>query len=166
VTTVPSGTQTVTISGTPTVALSSNSFTLSSGSLTTLGTITNNVPTYLQAISSGGALSLRAINSAGSAMATQVKSGAGMIYSVDACNNSGGTVYFRMANSATFTVGTTTPLLGAIPIGTGTCWSFRSDVGLYYSPAISFDVTAGSMADSDTGTLATASTVTVSVGYK
>jgi hypothetical protein len=166
VTALPSGTQAVSISGTPTVALSSNNFTLSSGTLSSLGTITSNVPSYLVAVSSGGASSLRTINSAGSAMATQVKASAGMIYSVDACNNSGATVFFRMANSTTFTAGTTPPLLGAIPVSAGTCWSFRSDVGLYYNTGISFDVTTGSMADSDTVTIATANTVMVNVAYK
>ncbi len=159
-----------------TVALASSSLTLSSTTVTlaagtsNIGTIagsSSNLPTYLNAVSSGAASSLRTINTAGSSMATSVKASGGNVYTADVSNGTSATIYFRMFNLATApTVGSSTPLMGALAIPAGSTWTFRHDIGLYYSTGIGFCVTTGSMADSDTGTLATANQVTVTIGYK
>ena len=126
----------------------------------------NNVPGYLQAVASGGATPVSFINAASSAMATVVKAGGGMVYGYDVCNAGTAASYFRLFNqTAAPTVGTSTPILRDV-VPAGSCARFESPVGVALGTGIGFDVTTGSLADSDTSTIATASTVTVQVFYK
>ena len=126
----------------------------------------NNVPTYQQAVSSGGASIYRAINAASSAMAANVKSSTGMVYGYEACNSGSAAAYLRLfALAAAPTVGTSTPAISKM-LPAGGCQSTASGVGLVFSSGIAVDVTSGSMADSDTAVVATASQVTVEVYYK
>jgi hypothetical protein len=121
----------------------------------------NNVPVYLQAISSGGAYTARAINAASSAMASVIKTSAGMLYGYEACNSGTSTVYLRIFNLGVApTVGTSTPAISKI-IPAGACQGYSTDVGLTFGTGIAFDVTAGSLADSDTTTMSAANQVAV-----
>jgi hypothetical protein len=121
----------------------------------------NNVPAYLQAISSGGAYTARAINAASSSMATVIKTSAGMLYGYEACNNGTSAVYLRIFNLGVApTVGTSTPAISKI-IPAGTCQGYSTDVGLTFGTGIALDVTSGSLADSDTTTIASANQVAV-----
>lgn len=126
----------------------------------------NNVPGYLQAVSSGGATPVSVINAAASAMPTLVKAGGGMIYGYSVCNNSGAAAYFRLFNQATApSVGTSTPVVREV-IATGSCARYESPVGFAFGAGIGLDMTAGSLADSDATTIATANTVTAQVFFK
>jgi hypothetical protein len=123
----------------------------------------NNVPAYLQAISSGGAYTSRAINAAASAMASVVKSSAGLVYGYEACNSGASAVFFRLFNLGVApTVGSSTPAISKI-VPAGTCQSFSTDLGLTFGTGIAFDATSGSLADSDTATIATANQVAIEV---
>ncbi len=126
----------------------------------------NNVPTYQQAVSSGGASIYRAINAASSAMAANVKSTTGMVYGYEACNSGTAAAYLRLFALATApTVGTSTPSISKL-LPAGGCQSTSSNVGLVFSAGIAVDVTSGSMADNDTSVVGTASQVTIEVYYK
>ncbi len=126
----------------------------------------NNVPTYQQAVSSGGASIYRAINTAASAMAANVKSSTGMVYGYEACNSGTVSAYLRLFALATApTVGASTPAISKL-LPAGACQSTSSNVGLVFASGIALDVTSGSMADSDTAAVATAAQVTVEVYYK
>jgi hypothetical protein len=123
----------------------------------------NNVPTYLQAISSGGAYTSRAINTAASAMATVVKTSAGLLYGYEVCNSSSAAIYFRIFNLGVApTVGTSIPAISKV-VGPANCQSFSTDLGLTFGTGIAFDATAGSLADSDTTTVAAANQVAVEI---
>lgn len=125
-----------------------------------------NQPAYLQAVSSGGAATYRAINAASSAMAAAVKAAGGLLYGYDICNSGSGAVYFRLFNLAVApTVGGSTPVLNRI-VAAGACASFSSDLGLTFGTGIALDVTSGSLADSHTGTIAAANQVTAAIYYK
>jgi len=129
-------------------------------------TTNTNLPTYLQAVSSGGFSYLSGINSAASAMATSVKASAGMLYGYEACNSGSAAIFFRVFSLATApTVGASTPTLREL-VPAGQCARYSTEVGLVFSAGIAFDATAGSLADSDATTIATANTVAVSVFYK
>ncbi len=126
----------------------------------------NNVPTYQQAVSSGGASIYRAINAASSAMAANVKSSTGMVYGYEACNSGTAAAYLRLFALATApAVGTSAPSISKL-LPAGACQTTSSNVGLVFASGIALDVTSGSMADSDTAAVATASQVTVEVYYK
>jgi hypothetical protein len=126
----------------------------------------NNVPAYLQAVSSGGASLYRAINAAGSAMAANVKSGTGMVYGYEACNSGSSLAFLRLfASGSAPVVGTTVPAISKL-VPAGLCVSYNSEVGLLFSNGIGLDVTAGSLADGDTTTIAGANQVSVEVYYK
>lgn len=126
----------------------------------------NNVPSYLQAVSSGGAASYRAINAASSAMAASIKAAGGMVYGFDVCNAGAASVYFRLFNlNAAPTVGGSTPAIARLVPAAG-CATFSTDVGVAFGTGIALDVTSGSLADADTGTIAAASQVSVQVYYK
>ena len=126
----------------------------------------NNVPTYLQAVSAGGASVYRAINAASSAMAASVKTTSGLVYGYEACNTGTAAAYLRLfALNAAPTVGTSTPQVSKL-VPAGACQTMTTDLGLAFSGGIALDVTSGSLADTDTTTVATASQVAVEVYYK
>ncbi len=126
----------------------------------------NNVPTYLQAVSAGGASVYRAINAASSAMAASVKTTSGLVYGYEACNTGTAAAYLRLfALNTTPTVGTSTPQVSKL-VPAGACQTMTTDLGLAFSSGIALDVTSGSLADADTTTVATASQVAVEVYYK
>ena len=126
----------------------------------------NNVPTYQQAVTSGGASIYRAINAASSAMAANVKASTGMVYGYEACNSGSGAAYLRLFAQATApTVGTSTPAITRL-LPAGGCQTSASNVGLVFSSGIAVDVTSGNMADSDTTVVATANQVSVEVFFK
>jgi hypothetical protein len=124
------------------------------------------VPSFLQAVASGGYSTASAINTAASAMPTNVKAGAGMVYAYTVCNSTSASVYLRFFNQNNApTVGTSTPFDREI-VPAGLCVRFSTDIGWTFSNGISFDITAGSLADNDTSTIANANTVTAEVYYK
>jgi hypothetical protein len=126
----------------------------------------NNVPTYLQAVSSGGATAYRAINAASSTMATNIKTSSGLIYGYETCNTGASAVYFRIFGlTGTPVPGTSTPTISKL-LPAGACQSFSSQVGITIPNGIGFDVTSGSLADSDSTAVATANQVTVQIYYK
>jgi mRNA-degrading endonuclease toxin of MazEF toxin-antitoxin module len=126
----------------------------------------NNVPAFLQAVTSGGATAYRAINAAASAMAAVVKSGSGMVYGYEACNAGTAAAYFRLfALAAAPVVGTSVPTLSKL-LAAGACQTMTTDIGVVFSTGIAMDVTAGSLADADTTTVTTANQIAVSVYYK
>jgi len=125
-----------------------------------------NVPTYLQAVSSGGATVFRAINAAASTMAANIKSGSGLIYGYEACNSGTNAAYLRIFGLTTTPVpGTSTPLISKL-LPAGVCAAYSSTVGLALPNGIGIDATSGSMADSDSTAIATANQVSVEVYYK
>ena len=127
---------------------------------------TNNVPSYLQAVSSGGASVYRAINTASSAMAANIKSTSGLVYGYEACNAGSAAAYMRLFALATAPVaGTSTPLISKL-LPAGSCQGYSSTVGLTFANGIGIDATSGSLADSDSTAIATASQVSVDVYYK
>jgi hypothetical protein len=127
---------------------------------------TNNVPSYLQAVSSGGATIYRAINAAASTMAANVKATSGLVYGYEACNAGTGAAYFRLFALATAPVaGTSTPTVSKL-LAAGSCQGYSSTVGLAFPNGIGVDVTSGSLADSDSTAVSTASQVTMEVYYK
>ncbi len=126
----------------------------------------NNAPSYLQAVSSGGASPAAFINGAGSAMPVLVKANGGMIYGYSVCNNTGAPAFFRLFNQSTApTVGASTPAVREV-IASGSCARYESPVGFTFSAGIGLDVTTGSLADADSTTIATANTVSAQVFYK
>jgi hypothetical protein len=125
-----------------------------------------NVPSYLQAVSSGGATAYRAINAASSTMATNVKTTSGLIYGYETCNSGSSAVYFRIFGLTTTPVpGTSVPTISKL-LPPGACQGFSSEVGVTIPNGIGFDVTSGSLADSDSTGIATANQVTVQIYYK
>ncbi len=125
-----------------------------------------NVPTYLQAVSSGGATAYRAINAASSTMATNVKTTSGLVYGYETCNAGAAAVYFRIFGLTTTPVpGTSTPTISKL-LPAGSCQGFSSEVGITIPNGIGFDVTSGSLADSDSTAISTANQVTVQIYYK
>jgi hypothetical protein len=126
----------------------------------------NNVPSYLQAVSSGGATIYRAINAASSTMATNIKASSGTVYGYEACNAGASAAYLRIFALATAPVpGTSVPAISKL-LAAGSCQGYSSSVGLASFNGIGFDVTSGSMADSDTTAVATANQVTIEIYYK
>ena len=127
----------------------------------------NNVPSYLQAVASGGATVFRAINAtASSTMATNVKANTGMVYAYEACNTGNAGAYLRLFALGTApTVGTSTPLVSKL-LSPGTCQETAVAVGMVFGGGIAFDVTSGSMADSDTTAVAAANQISVEIYYK
>jgi len=126
----------------------------------------NNVPSFLQAVTSGGATVYRAINAASSTMAASIKSASGMVYGYEACNSGTAAAYLRLfALGVAPTVGTSTPLVSKL-LPVGACQTMTTSIGLVFGSGIGVDVTSGSMADSDTGAVGTAATVSLSVYYK
>jgi hypothetical protein len=126
----------------------------------------NNVPGYLQAVSSGGATTISAVNAAASCMATNVKSSSGMVYGYSVSNANAASVWLRLFASGTApTCGSGTPGKRILVPAGGTV-SLSSDVGWVFSGGIGFDVTSGSGADSDTTSVATANSVLVNIDYK
>ena len=126
----------------------------------------NNVPTYLQAVTSGGATVFRAINAAAATMAASVKTNSGLVYGYEACNTGTSGAYLRLfALATTPIVGTSTPLVSKL-LAPGTCQETSIAVGLAFSNGIAFDVTSGSMADNDTTAIASANQVSIEVYYK
>ena len=113
-----------------------------------------------------GASEYSVLNTASSAMAASIKSSNGQVYGWDVCNNTSAAAYFRLfAQAAAPTVGTSTPSIRKL-IAAGACATYSTDVGLAFSNGIGVDVTTGSLADSDSTTIATANQVSVTVYYK
>jgi|GEM_PF-2065250 len=126
----------------------------------------NNVPSFLQAVTSGGATVYRAINAASSTMTASIKSASGMVYGYEACNSGTAAAYLRLfALGVAPSVGTSTPLVSKL-LPVGACQTMTTSIGLVFGSGIGVDVTGGSMADSDTGAVGTAATVSLSVYYK
>jgi hypothetical protein len=126
----------------------------------------NNVPSYLQAVSSGGATAFRAINAASSTMATNVKTTSGLVYGYETCNAGSAAVYFRIFGLTTTPVpGTSTPTISKL-LPAGSCQGFSSEVGITIPNGIGFDVTSGSLADSDGTAISAANQVTVQIYFK
>jgi hypothetical protein len=116
------------------------------------------------AASSSGASQSRTTNTASSAMATLVKSSAGQVYGWVVSNGGSATVYFRLYNlSAAPTVGSSTGIVATVPVPAGGTVTYSNDVGIVMGTGIAFDVTAGSFADTDTTTIASANTVSVTI---
>jgi hypothetical protein len=126
----------------------------------------NNVPSYLQAVSSGGATTASAVNAASSCMATSVKSTSGMVYSYSVSNSNSGAVWFRLFASATApTCGSGTPAK-RIYVPAGSTVALSTAIGWVLTNGVGYDVTSGSGADNDTTTVTTANTVLVNVDFK
>ena len=126
----------------------------------------NNVPSYLQAVTSGGASSFRALNVAASTMAASVKATSGMIYGYEACNSGASSAYLRLfAQAAAPVVGTSIPVVTKLLPPTS-CQGFSNPVGVMFAGGIGIDVTSGTMADADTTAVASANQVSVEVYYK
>jgi len=126
----------------------------------------NNVPGYLQAVSSGGATIFSAANAAASCMATNVKSSSGMVYGYSVSNANAASVWLRLfASGSAPTCGSGTPGK-RILVPAGATVALSTDVGWVFSGGIGLDVTSGSGADSDTTTVATANSVLVNIDYK
>ncbi len=126
----------------------------------------NNVPTYLQAVASGGATVFRAINAASSAMATSVKASSGLVYGYEACNTGTAGAYLRLfALGSAPTVGTSTPLISKL-LAPGACQETAVAVGIAFTSGIAFDVTSGSLADNDTTTVSSPNQISIEVYYK
>jgi hypothetical protein len=126
----------------------------------------NNVPSYLQAVTSGGFSTSSAINAAASALATSVKASAGMLYGYTVCNSGAAAAYFRIFNLGTVpTPGSSTPSDREI-VPAAQCTRFATDVGVTFSAGIGFDATAGSLADSDATAITAANTVAAVIYYK
>jgi hypothetical protein len=124
---------------------------------------------YAGATSSSGPSWAHYINSASSAMATNVKSSGGNVYRIQACNSNASVAYFHLYNTSSApTVGATSQLVETIIVPATGCITSASyaDVGGTLGTGISFDVTTGSLADADTTTITTANTVAVTVYYK
>ena len=99
-------------------------------------------------------------------MATSVKANTGMVYAYEACNTGTSGAYLRLfAQGTAPTVGTSTPLVSKL-LAPGTCQETAVAVGMAVSNGIAFDVTSGSMADSDTAAVASANQISVEIYYK
>ena len=126
----------------------------------------NNVPSYLQAVTSGGATTFSGANSAASCMATSLKSSTGMVFSYSVSNTNSSGVWFRLfAGASAPTCGSGTPVKRIFLPAGGTV-SLSSDLGWVFTSGIGFDVTSGSGADTDATTIATANSVLVNIDYK
>jgi hypothetical protein len=126
----------------------------------------NNVPGYLQAVSSGGASTASAVNAAASCMATSVKTTSGMVYSYSVSNSNTGGVWFRLFASATAPAcGSGTPAK-RIYVPAGATIALATAIGWVFGNGVAFDVTSGSGADNDTATVAAANSVLVNIDYK
>jgi hypothetical protein len=129
----------------------------------TLGNITNNVPTYLVAVSSGGSSICRQTNAAASTISAVCKASAGNIYSINVTASAA--TWFRIYNQTTLpTVGSGTPVFSCEALATAPC---NMDIapGMYLSGGIAITATAGA-ADNDTTTITTAATVHINIAYK
>jgi hypothetical protein len=126
----------------------------------------NNVPGYLQAVSTGGAMPFSALNAASSCMATNVKASSGMVYGYSVSNANSGGVWFRLfAGGTAPACGSGTPTK-RIYVPAGATVALSTDLGWVFSGGIGFDVTAGSGADGDVTTVTAANSVLVNVDYK
>ncbi len=123
-----------------------------------------NLPTYLTAQASGGAVTGTVLNAASSTISTNFKSASGQIYVLDCSNSNGTGVWVRIYTSASaVTVGSGTPVWRSYCPPGGKTWAF--DLGLAVGTGISVTVTGGA-GDSDTTAILTASTVALNIGYK
>jgi hypothetical protein len=126
----------------------------------------NNVPSFLQAVTAGGATPFSAVNAAASCMATNLKTGSGMVFGYSVSNSNSGGVWFRLfAGGTAPTCGGGTPTK-RIYVPAGATVGLSTDLGWVFSGGIGFDVTAGSGADGDATTVAAANSVLVDVDYK
>lgn len=114
-----------------------------SGTLTSAGTTTNTPVTPTTTFT----------NSAATTNGTVIKGSAGTLWNITASNINAAVRYLKIYNSATVTVGTTTPILTiAIPAG-GSINIAGGSNGLRFATGICLGITTGS-ADGDTGAVA------------
>ena len=124
--------------------------------------------TSVTAQTSGGPSWAHAINGASSAMPTSVKSSAGQVYRAAICNSNASAVYFHLFNlGAAPTVGSATGIVESDIVPAGQCQPLTwADVGGSLGTGIAYDVTSTGLSDSDSGTIATANSVAVTIWYK
>lgn len=124
-----------------------------------------NVPSYLQAVTSGGASLYSTVNAAGACIAANIKSSAGMMFGYSLSNTTASPVTVRFFASGTApSCGAGTPLRRVV-VPAGATVGLSTDLGWVFSGGIGVTVTTGS-ADTDTGTIATAASVLVNVDHK
>lgn len=126
----------------------------------------NNVPGYLQAVSSGGAVTYSAANTAGACLSASVKASAGMVYGYSVSNSNSSGVWLRFYSSATaVSCGTGTPVKRVYVPPTSTV-GLASDLGWVLGSGIAYTATAGSGADTDSTAITAANSVLVNIDYK
>jgi hypothetical protein len=121
----------------------------------------------LEATTGTGMNSVRAVNTAASNMAFRVAVSPRTLYGYTVCNSNASAVYFRIYNAAANppVPGTTVPMITEYVAPTS-CRSVMTDVGVFINNYIGYAVTSGSLADTDTSTVATANTVSLTVFYQ
>lgn len=104
------------------------------------------------------------VNSAASTNGTILKGSAGTIYTLSGYNNGASAAYFKLYNTTTVTVGTTTPaLVIPIPANSGMVPHPFGATGQRFGTGICYAITGGA-ADSDTTAVA-ASQVKIAISY-
>jgi hypothetical protein len=112
-----------------------------------------------------GGLSAKHFVAAASDNATNLKAGAGQIYSIDGYNNAAYPVYFKLYNSASSPTGCgATNLFKVVGLQAGTQHTLQSEEGYALGTGIGYCLTKG-IADSD-DTAVLLSDATVDIGYK
>jgi hypothetical protein len=112
-----------------------------------------------------GGLSVKHFVAAASDNATNVKSSAGQVYSIDVYNNASYPVYLKLYNSASSPTGcAATNLFKVVGVQSGTQHTLQSEEGWALGTGIGYCLTKG-IADSD-DTAVLLSDATVDIGYK
>lgn len=112
-----------------------------------------------------GGLSTKHFVAAASDNATNVKSSAGQLYSIDAYNNAAYPVYFKIYNASSSPTGcAATNLFKVVGMQAGTQHTLQSEEGWALGTGIGYCLTKG-IADSD-DTAVLLSDATVDIGYK
>jgi hypothetical protein len=112
-----------------------------------------------------GGLSAKHFVAAASDNATNLKSSAGQVYSIDGYNNGSAPVYFKLYNASSTPTGCgATNLFKVVGLQAGTQHTLQSEEGWALGTGIGYCLTGG-IADSD-DTAVTASVATIDVGYK
>lgn len=127
-----------------------------------------NLPTYLQAVTSGGsttATTYALVNSAAAVINATVKSGAGQIFEINASNSNASGVWCRLYNLTSTTTGSGTPIWRIYVPPTSDSVTIPSDIGLSFGTGLTVVCTAGA-ADTDTSTIATANSVMINFSVK
>jgi hypothetical protein len=112
-----------------------------------------------------GGLSAKHFVAAASDNATNVKSSAGQVYSIDAYNNAAYPVYFKLYNVSSSPTGCgATNLFKVVGLQAGTQHTLQTEEGWALGTGIGYCLTKGIADSDDTATLA--SDATVDLGYK